>query len=72
MIDTLEVGLMMKEVLTEIVYVSPNDIPGFLKEQIVKSIRTRGLISRQIKDDLINFLRGEGETQKLKIGVALD
>jgi hypothetical protein len=46
MIDTLEVSLMMKEVLTEFVHVSPNDMPGFLKEQIVKPIRTRGLISR--------------------------
>jgi hypothetical protein len=72
MIDTLEVSLMMKEVLTEFVHVSHNDMPGFLKEQIVKPIRTGGLISREIKDDLINFLIGEGETQKLKIVVALN
>jgi hypothetical protein len=31
MIDTLEVSLMMKEVLTELVHISPNDMPGFLK-----------------------------------------
>jgi hypothetical protein len=47
-------------------------MPGFLKEQIVKPIRTGGLISREIKDDLINFLIGQGETQKLKIVVALN
>jgi hypothetical protein len=47
-------------------------MPGFLEEQIVEPIRARGLISRQIKDDLINFLSGEGKAQKLKIGVALD
>jgi hypothetical protein len=46
MIDTLEVILMMKEVLTELVHVSPNDMPGFLKEQIVEPIQPRGLISR--------------------------
>jgi hypothetical protein len=68
MIDTLEVGLIMKEVLTELVHVSPNDMLGFLKEQIVKPIRTRGLISRQIKNDLINFLRGEWETQNSRLG----
>jgi hypothetical protein len=72
MIDTLEVSLMMKEILTELVHVSSNDMPGFLEEQIVEPIRARGLISRQIKDDLINFLSGEGKAQKLKIGVALD
>jgi hypothetical protein len=72
MIDTLEVSLMMKEILTEIVHVSSNDMTGFLEEQIVEPNRARGLISRQIKDDLINFLSGEGEAQKLKIGVALD
>jgi hypothetical protein len=35
MIDTLEVSLMMKEVLTELVHVSPNDMPGFLEEQML-------------------------------------
>jgi hypothetical protein len=72
MIDTLEVSLMMKEILTELVHVSSNDMSGFLEEQIIEPIRARGLISRQIEDDLINFLSGEGEAQKLKIGVALD
>jgi hypothetical protein len=72
MIDTLEVSLMMKEVLAEFVHVSPDDMPGFLIEEIVKPIRTRGLISRQFKNDLINFLIGKGETQKLKIGESLD
>jgi hypothetical protein len=72
MIDTLEVSLMMKEVLAEFVHVSPNDMPGFLIEEIVKTIRARGLISRQFKNDLINFLRGERETQKFKIGKSLD
>jgi hypothetical protein len=47
-------------------------MPGFLIEEIVKTIRARGLISRQIKNDLINFLRGKGDTQKLKIGESLD
>jgi hypothetical protein len=45
-IDTLEVSLMMKEVLTELVHVSSNDMPGFLEEQIVEPIRARGLIRR--------------------------
>jgi hypothetical protein len=72
MIDTLEVSLMMEEILAEFVHVSPNDMPGFLIEEIVKTIRARGLISRKIKNDLINFLRGEGKTQKFKIGKPLN
>jgi hypothetical protein len=68
MIDTLEVSLMMKEILTELVHVSSNDMPGFLEEQIVEPIRARGLISRQIKDDLINFLSGEGEHKNSRLG----
>jgi hypothetical protein len=35
MIDSLEVSLMMKEVLTEFVHVSPNDVPRFLKEEML-------------------------------------
>jgi hypothetical protein len=68
MIDTLEVSQMMKEVLAEFVHVSPNDMPGFLKEPIVKPSRTRGLISRQFKDDLINFLRGKGRHKNSRLG----
>jgi hypothetical protein len=36
MIDTLEVSLMMEEILAEFVHVSPNDMPGFLIEEIIK------------------------------------
>jgi hypothetical protein len=38
MIDTLKVSLMMKEVLAKFVHVSPNDMPGSLIEEIVKTI----------------------------------
>jgi hypothetical protein len=39
-------------------------MPGFLKEEIVKSIWARSLIIRKIKNDPINFLRGEGGNRK--------
>jgi 3-hydroxyacyl-CoA dehydrogenase len=45
-IDTLKVSLMMKEVMTELVHVASNDMPGFLEERIVEPIWARGLIRR--------------------------
>jgi hypothetical protein len=45
-VETLKVSLMMKEVMTELVHVTSNDMPGFLEEQIVEPIRARGLIRR--------------------------
>jgi hypothetical protein len=65
MVDALEISLMMEKILAELVHVSPNDMPGFLKEEIVKSIWARSLIIRKTKNDPINFLRGEGKTQKI-------
>jgi hypothetical protein len=64
MVDALEINLMMEKILAELVHVSPNDMPGFLKEEIVKTIWARSLVRRKIKNDPINFLRGEGKTQK--------
>jgi hypothetical protein len=62
MIDALEVGLMMEKIMAEFVHVSPNDMPGFLIEEVVKTIWARSLIRTKMKNDLINFLRGEGKT----------
>jgi hypothetical protein len=38
MVDALEISLMMEKILAELVHVSPNDMSGFLKEEIVKTI----------------------------------
>jgi hypothetical protein len=65
MVDALEISLMMEKILAELVHVSPNDMPGFLKEEIVKTIWARSLVRRKIKNDPINFFRGEGKTQKI-------
>jgi hypothetical protein len=72
MVDALEIRLMMEKILAELVHVSPNDMPGFLIEEIVKTIWARRLIRRKIKNDPINFLRREGKTQKFKIGMPLN
>jgi hypothetical protein len=65
MVDALEISMMMEKILAELVHVSPNDMPGFLKEEIVKTIWARSLVRRKIKNDPINFFRGEGKTQKI-------
>jgi hypothetical protein len=55
MIGALEVSLMMEKILAKLVHVSPNDMPGFLKEEIVKTIWARSLIIRKIKNGPIKF-----------------
>jgi hypothetical protein len=51
MVDALEISLMMEKNLAGLVHVSPNDMPGILKEEIVKTIWARSLVRRKIKND---------------------
>jgi hypothetical protein len=67
MIDALEVSLMMEKILAKLVHVSPNDMPRFLIEEIVKTIWARSLIRRKIKNDPINFLEEKGRHKNSRL-----
>jgi hypothetical protein len=58
---------MVKEILTEFVGVTPDDVPSLLEKKVVKTIRPWGLIIGKFLDDIINFLLGEGLAKVVKV-----
>jgi hypothetical protein len=47
-VDTFQIGLMMVEVIIELIHIRPDDVPSFLKKEAVKAIWPRGFIIREI------------------------
>jgi hypothetical protein len=71
-IDAFEVSPMMKEIKTQLIHVTSNNGPTFFDKCVVKAIRARSFITREIKNDIINFFCGERATQIFKVIMSFD
>jgi hypothetical protein len=66
-IDAFKVSPMMKEIKAQLIHVTSNNGPTFFDKSIVKAIRARSFITREIKNDIINFFCRERATQNFKV-----
>jgi hypothetical protein len=58
---------MMEEVILEFVQIIHDNVPSFLMEDIAEAIRPRGLITRQVQNDIINFFMRKGRAKMLQV-----
>jgi hypothetical protein len=68
-VDTLEISLVVVEILTKLVYVIPDDVPSFFEEGVVETIRYRGFVIGEIQNSAVNFFLAEGKTKMIKTGM---
>jgi hypothetical protein len=61
--------MMMIECIAEIVDIISDNVPGFLEEGIVETIRARSFIIGHFQNNSINLISAEGKTKVLKIGI---
>jgi hypothetical protein len=71
-VDALEVSLMQKEILTQLIHVKPDDRPCFFEKQAVESIRAGGFVIGHIQNNLINFLCTKSRTKMIQFITRLD
>jgi hypothetical protein len=71
-IDAFEVSPMMKEIKAQLVHVTSNNGPTFFDKRIVEAIRARSFITREIKNDIINFFCRERATQIFEVVIPFD